>query len=219
MDGPRYVCILKNQRPSIPIFEKNYEKGTKFPLHNKQLNSPIYFLKGKIDEIIKPVIKKLSVKNSQDRIDNFFSTTRISLPEKGHYQSSKRVKEAIGKVLGKNPENNESSSSIIVNNIPKNKNPTKRKSEESKNQQPSTSKKVKKSEEIKPKEIIVQPPKNWKQEEKSKAEEAKRKAIEVMKKTRQIENKKKSKKNKKYVGTNLKRKILPTHNLSESDSD
>ena len=69
------------------------------------------------------------------------------------------------------------------------------------------------------KEIIVQPPKNWKQEEKSKAEEAKRKAIEVMKKTRQIENKKKSKKNKKYVGTNLKRKILPTHNLSESDSD
>ena len=40
-----------------------------------------------------------------------------------------------------------------------------------------------------------------------------------MKKTRQIENKKKSKKNKKYVGTNLKRKILPTHNLSESDSD
>ena len=71
------------------------------------------------------MIKKLSVKNSQDRIDNFFSTTRISLPEKGHYQSSKRVKEAIGKVLGKNPENNESSSSVIVNNIPKNKNTTK----------------------------------------------------------------------------------------------
>jgi DNA excision repair protein ERCC-5 len=98
--------------------------------------------KGKIDEIIKPVIKKLSVKNSQDRIDNFFSSTRISLPEKGHYQSSKRVEESIGKVLGKNPENNESSSI----NISKNKNPTKRKSEDS--NQPSTSKNVKISDEI-----------------------------------------------------------------------
>ena len=172
--------------------------------------------KGKIDEIIKPVIKKLSVKNSQDRIDNFFTTTRISLPEKGNFQSSKRVKEAIGKVLGKNPE--KSSINISKNN----KNPTKRKSEESSNNQPSTSKKGKNSDEIiKPKEIIVQAPKNWKKEEKSKAEEAKRKAAEVMKKTRQIENKKKSKKkNKKYVGTSLKRKILPTHNLSSgSDSD
>ena len=161
------------------------------------------------------MIKKLSVKNSQDRIDNFFTTTRINLPEKGHFQSSKRVKDAIGKVLGKNPEiNNESSSSII--NISKNK----RKSEDNSNNQPSTSKKVKNSDnEIKNKEIIVQPPKNWKQEEKSKAEEAKRKAIEVMKKTRQIEKKKPKKKNKKYVGSNLKRKILPTHNLSESDSD
>ena len=161
------------------------------------------------------MIKKLSVKNSQDRIDNFFTTTRINLPEKGHFQSSKRVKDAIGKVLGKNPEiNNESSSSII--NISKNK----RKSEDNSNIQPSTSKKVKNSDnEIKNKEIIVQPPKNWKQEEKSKAEEAKRKAIEVMKKTRQIEKKKPKKKNKKYVGSNLKRKILPTHNLSESDSD
>ena len=165
------------------------------------------------------MIKKLSVKNSQDRIDNFFTTTRINLPEKGHFQSSKRVKDAIGKVLGKNPEiNNESSSSII--NISKNKNSTKRKSEDSNINQPSTSKKVKISDdEIKIKEIIVQPPKNWKQEEKSKAEEAKRKAIEVMKKTRQIEKKKPKKKNKKYVGSNLKRKILPTHNLSESDTD
>ena len=167
------------------------------------------------------MIKKLSVKNSQDRIDNFFTTTRISLPEKGNFQSSKRVKEAIGKVLGKNPEiNNEASSSII--NISKNKNPTKRKSEDNSNNQPSTSKKGKNSDEIiKPKEVIVQAPKNWKKEEKSKAEEAKRKAAEVMKKTRQIENKKKSKKkNKKYVGTSLKRKILPTHNLSSgSDSD
>ena len=161
------------------------------------------------------MIKKLSVKNSQDRIDNFFTTTRISLPEKGNFQSSKRVKEAIGKVLGKNHP--ESSINISKNN----KNPTKRKSEESSNNQPSTSKKGKNSDEIKPKEIIVQAPKNWKKEEKSKAEEAKRKAAEVMKKTRQIENKKKSKKkNKKYVGTSLKRKILPTHNLSSgSDSD
>ena len=42
----------------------------------------------------------MGVKNSQERIDNFFLTSRHSLPEKGHYQASKRVKEAIGKVLG-----------------------------------------------------------------------------------------------------------------------
>ena len=65
------------------------------------------FTKGKIDEIIKPVIKKMSAKTSQERIDNFFQTSRNNLPEKGHYQASKRVKEAIGKVLGTDGKTNE----------------------------------------------------------------------------------------------------------------
>jgi hypothetical protein len=43
----------------------------------------------------------MSVKTSQERIDNFFTASRIALPEKGNYQSSKRVQDAIGKVLGK----------------------------------------------------------------------------------------------------------------------
>ena len=55
--------------------------------------------KVKIDEIIKPVIKKMGVKTSQERIDNFFMTSRKHLADKGQYQASKRVKEAIGKVL------------------------------------------------------------------------------------------------------------------------
>ena len=63
--------------------------------------------KGKIDEIIKPVIKKMSARTSQGRIDNFFLTSRNNLPDKGQYQASKRVKEAIGKVLGTDQKQNE----------------------------------------------------------------------------------------------------------------
>ena len=69
--------------------------------------------------------------------------------------------------------------------------------------------------EIKP-PIVIQPPRDWKKEEKLKAEEAKRKAIEVMKKTK-IDSKKSKKTRKVY--TVAARKVLPTHNLSESDSD
>ena len=49
----------------------------------------------------------MSAKTSQERIDNFFQTSRNNLPEKGHYQASKRVKEAIGKVLGTDGKTNE----------------------------------------------------------------------------------------------------------------
>ena len=40
----------------------------------------------KIDEMLKPVIKKLSSKVTQERIDNFFMSERFALPEKGNYQ-------------------------------------------------------------------------------------------------------------------------------------
>eukprot|EP00095_Tigriopus_kingsejongensis_P003704 maker-scaffold382_size189932-snap-gene-0.25 protein:Tk03704 transcript:maker-scaffold382_size189932-snap-gene-0.25-mRNA-1 annotation:"dna repair protein complementing xp-g cells-like protein" len=57
--------------------------------------------KHKVDEIIKPVIKKFHVKISQGRIDGYFQRERVALPDKGHYQNSKRMKSAIDKVLGK----------------------------------------------------------------------------------------------------------------------
>ena len=36
--------------------------------------------------MLKPVIKKLSSKVTQERIDNFFMSERFALPEKGNYQ-------------------------------------------------------------------------------------------------------------------------------------
>ena len=166
------------------------------------------FFQGKIDEMIKPVIKKISVGTTQERIDNFFTTTRISLPEKGQYQSSKRVKEAIGKVLGKSPEK-----------TLKNEKQPKRKLEEGKTKSnPNKKAKVSEAEEKDSKLNIVLPPKNWKKEAELKAEEAKRKAIEVMKKSKQQQERNKKSKKKKGYST-IKRKVLPTHNLSESDSD
>ena len=87
--------------------------------------------KGKIDEVIKPVIKKLSVKISQDRIDNHFMASRISLPEKGKLQSSKRVKEAIDRVLGKSPEkkveNKDQPTKRKISDTQKSSQPTKKK--------------------------------------------------------------------------------------------
>ena len=112
--------------------------------------------------MIKPVIKKISVGTTQERIDNFFTTTRISLPEKGQYQSSKRVKEAIGKVLGKSPEKK----------LKSEKQP-KRKLEEGKTKSnPNKKVKVSEAEEKDSKLNIVLPPKNWKKEAELKAEEA-----------------------------------------------
>lgn len=148
--------------------------------------------KAKIDEIIKPVIKKLSAKTSQERIDNFFITSRITLPDKGHYQSSKRVKEAISKVMGK----------------PKDTEPLKK----------ATTKKTKASKLVdkatpQTSTFQAQPPKDWKKEEKAKQDEAKKKALEVLKSLQ------KKKKEKKPKVKRLQRKVLQAHNLSESDSD
>lgn len=142
--------------------------------------------RGKLDEMMKPVIKKMSVKISQERIDNFFLTSRISLPEKGHYQASKRVKEAISKVLGKSePESKKRKTAVKEPKKPK---------ESNKLKEPQVSK----------------PPVDWKKEDELKKLEAKKKALQVLKSTAA------SKKKKKHQ---LKRKVLASHNLSESDSD
>ena len=149
---------------------------------------------GKIDEIIKPVIKKMSVKSSQERIDNFFLTSRITLPEKGSYQSSKRVKEAIGRVLGQSVE-------------PKPKPKTKRKATEDSN---SVEPKVPKKTESK-----VQPTKDWKKDDELKKQGAKKKALEVMKRQAALVSKKKTKTK---AGRQVSRKVLTQANLS-SESD
>merc|ERR1712226_759571 len=62
--------------------------------------------KGKTDQILKPVIRKMTSTGEnakfQSRIDNFFQSERTVLPKKGSkLESSKRVKEAIEKVLNK----------------------------------------------------------------------------------------------------------------------
>ncbi len=160
---------------------------------------------GKIDEIIKPVIKKMSVKINQERIDNFFLASRIVLPEKGQYQSSRRVKDAIDKVLGKSGQADNGKAG------------KKRKIVEAKRKEPAkkatTEKASKDSEE--PKSAVVLPPKDWKREEELKQQEAKRKALEVLKKIKS-EKAKKAKKGKTHT---VQRRVLSNHNLSESDSD
>lgn len=163
--------------------------------------------RGKVDEIIKPMIKKMSVKVSQERIDNFFTSTRISLPEKGQFQASKRVKQAIGKFTGVNPEKEKSPAVKRLNS-----------------RERKTAKKTKIEARVAPKANVetgppiatVKPPVDWKAEEKKKAEEAKKKAIEVMKK---FQAAKKAKRGKKAEKRNVvKRVVMADHNLSESDS-
>ena len=59
----------------------------------------------KVDELIKPIIKKLDARVSQTRIDNYFQSESVRLPEKGggsgRIQNSKRVRSAIDNLLGR----------------------------------------------------------------------------------------------------------------------
>ena len=157
--------------------------------------------RGKIDEIIKPVIKKMGVRSSQERIDNFFLSSRSVLPEKGKL-ASKRVKDAINRVLGQ-PE----SASNPVKKT-KRKAPTKKDDDAQINGEPSSAKLPKRNTKV----TLVQSPRDWKKEDELKKQEAKKKAVEVMKKQA---SKKKEKKKCAYRS----RKVLPQgHDLS-SDSD
>ena len=117
------------------------------------------------------------------------------MPEKGHYQSSKRVKEAINRVLGKPNEPSKAAEEVKAK--------TKRKARQTNSEEPAP--KVEKT--------IVQPPKDWKREDELKQQQAKQKALAVMKRVPKVERKKT---NKKYQ---VSRKILRKHNLSESESD
>merc|ERR1712029_199454 len=62
---------------------------------------------GKVDRLLKPVLRSLESgsETRQATLDNFFSSSRVKLPDKGLVASSKRVEEAIRKVRGlKTPE-------------------------------------------------------------------------------------------------------------------
>ncbi len=170
----------------------------------------------KIDEIIKPVIKQLSTRISQERIDNYFLTHRLALSDKGQYQSSKRVQQAIGKVLGKTtdegqpskpskPKKRKAAAAAAKTEVQEPKAKSGRKSQEVK---ASTSQET----DLQP--IVVLPPKDWKAEDKRKQEEAKKRAAEILRKS-----KAKTKAKKAAVKSTIQRKVLTQHNLSESDSD
>ena len=219
--------IFPNERISIaymnPDVDNSMEKFTwaipNFVDIRDYASEKFGWTKGKIDEIIKPVLKTMSVKNSQERIDSFFMTSRIKLPEKGNYQSSKRVKEAIGRVLGRSEANGKKSDGKSQT---KGKNMTEiKKSSQSASKKRKSDTKIVETEAKKVKDVemeenmIVLPPKNWKAEEKAKQEASKKKAAEVMKKLR-LENSQKGSKKSRYQ---VKRKIIQAHKLSESESD
>lgn len=154
--------------------------------------------KGKIDEVLKPLIKQMNQKVSQGRIDNFFQSERLALPDKGHLQSSKRVQSAISKVLGKEPP----------------KEPE-RKRKAATQSSGATKPKAAKSGPPPMKAPADLPPiPDRQQEAQRQREEAKRKAIEVLKKSKENKAAKLKKKFKRP-----QRIVLDTHNLSESDSD
>ena len=157
----------------------------------------------KVDELIKPVIKRFDTKVTQSKIDKFFSSDRLALPskDKGLMQNSKRVKEAVEKVLGKKEASNDEPEQ------------GEGKRAAGKMAKCDRAKKVKKSESQETSEarevIPVLTPAEA--EEKRKAE-AKAKAVEVWKKSRGA--KRRAATRKRPV-----RKVMSQHNLSESDSD
>ena len=158
--------------------------------------------KQKIDEIIKPVINKFNVKISQGRIDNYFQRERITLPSKGHLQSSKRVQNAIDKVLGKTSSNAQE---------PKAK---KAKVSKSMSEQP-TSEETPTVPKAGPSNVAPKASLYRKAMEEAKKQEAKQKAIEIYQKAK--EKAKPKKKTKGYKPPS--RRVMDNHNLSESDSD
>ena len=179
---------------------------------------------GKTDQILKPVIRKMTAIGEkakfQSRIDNYFQSERLELPKKGSkLESSKRVKEAIDRVLNKHEgekfENDNGKSKNKVKSSKtkdKQKKNNKHKSDINTNLDQETPK------------ITVNPEPNTKTDLSDK-EQAKQKAIEIYKKSQELKRSKPkvapkstSKVKKPKLKTD-KRKVMAVHNLSESDDD
>ena len=165
--------------------------------------------KVKIDEMVKPVIKKMSGPY-QGRIDNFFLSERHKLPKKGSLQYSKRIKSALEKVVGPKQDGSswteEKPKAVKAAKVPKTSAPKKKKEsdEVAAGLSATTTKKS-----------LEQPPHVVKplQSEAAMKLEARKRAAEIFKKS-QV-----GKKTKKAKANDIKRKVLASHNLSESESD
>ena len=153
----------------------------------------------KVDELIKPVIKRFDTKVTQSKIDKFFSSDRLTLPskDKGLMQNSKRVQEAVEKVLGKKQESDV------------------KKSEGKRVQKSNQGKEVPKSESRETSRM--RPMLTPAEAEEKRKSEAKAKAAQVWKKTRSVGGGAKPKKG--GAKKQPVRKVMSQHNLSESDSD
>merc|ERR1719394_1092573 len=165
----------------------------------------------KVDRLLKPVLRSLDSgsETRQATLDNFFSSSRVKLPDKGLVASSKRVEEAIRKVRGlKTPEK--------VKPVAKPKAKVVKSVDEQKS-------KEKTSEDVSliPKScgIVIAPSKDdlilQRIEREKKAKEAKEKAAEIFKKSQKAKQNKLQKRFKRPKRVELK----SGHGLSESDSE
>ena len=199
--------------------------------------------KAKTDQVVKPIIRKMTAMGQsiefQSRIDNYFQSERTVLPKKGRkLESSKRVKEAIQRVLHKerNPPHIQKSSTER-NGDKSEKSKRKKKGTSSKMTKPrGPSKKSKESNiqsNIAEKSLVAQSDsaningtKDWETQEKEKKENTKRKAIDIYKKSRNLKSNqrkistpKPTSKVSKSRNSGGQRKVLAKHNLSESEED
>jgi len=194
--------------------------------------------KVKTDQVLKPVIRKMTSNGKsaefQNRIDNYFQSERTVLPKKGSkLESSKRVKEAIERVLNKEgPSQDAALPKELTTRV--RKNPTKKKSNklETKCKDKNT---VSKSSNEHNEKVVqqIKPatpssshlPKDSEIEENEKKALAKQKAIEIYQKSaarKRKQTKASTSKscNSKKISKNIsKRKVLTKHGLSESDED
>ncbi len=149
--------------------------------------------RGKVDELIKPVIKRFDERVTQAKIDRYFFSDRVSLPTKeGHLmQNSKRVQSAVDRVLGRTIAASEESV------------PPKRAARKSATTTNAESKPTTSSGHLP----------SRKEAEEARKKEAKEKAVAVWKKD-QAKNRKGKKR---APRRGPKRIVMEAHNLSESD--
>ena len=181
-----------------PVIDRSEEKFTwavpNFVAVRDFATEKFGWSKIKIDEVVKPVIKKMSGPY-QGRIDNFFLSERNKLPKKGNLQYSRRVQSALAKVIGTSTEDNKT----IKEDHPKS---VKRGATGSANGE--SAKRAKPS--------VTPPVPKAIQTDAQRKLEAKKRAAEVFKKSQAARKKRERAKQ-------IKRKVLDTHNLSESESD
>merc|ERR1711974_144809 len=170
-----------------------------------------------IDELVKPVIKKMSGPY-QGRIDNFFLSERNALPKKGNLQYSKRIQSALEKVKGSPKKDGPAPSATMSKEPPSKKLPkkpvkksinTQAKKDEGQQEDLNVETTIKETKETARSATSVKEL----QSEAAQKLEARKRAAEIFK---QILAEKKSKKNR---ANEIKRKVLASHNLSESESE